>query len=56
MNCKNCGYRYCHFHGTDRKVLAYLCEDFKQVKTGKKVNRFSKNAPTIVLADKLKEK
>ena len=30
MNCKNCGYKYCPFHGVDRKIPAYLCEDFEE--------------------------
>lgn len=30
MNCQNCGYKYCPFHGTDREIPAYLCEDFEQ--------------------------
>lgn len=34
VNCKNCGYEYCVFHGVDREILAYLCEDFEATKRG----------------------
>lgn len=30
MNCKNCGYKYCPFHGVDREILVYLYEDFEE--------------------------
>ena len=29
LNCKICGYKYCPFHGTDREIPAYFCEDYK---------------------------
>lgn len=28
LNCKDCGYKYCPFHGSDREIPAYFCEDF----------------------------
>lgn len=33
-NCKNCGYKYCAFHGVDREISAFLCEDFEAAKKG----------------------
>lgn len=35
MNCQNCGYKYCPFHGVDREIPAYLCEDFEQAEEAK---------------------
>lgn len=29
LNCKNCGYKCCPFHGSDREIHAYFCEDYE---------------------------
>lgn len=29
LNCKTCGYEYCPFHGSDREMPAYFCEDYE---------------------------
>lgn len=34
LNCKTCGYEYCPFHGSDREIPAYFCEDYKQAEEG----------------------
>lgn len=38
MNCKNCGYKYCPFRGTDREIPAYFCEDFEQAEAVSRIS------------------
>ena len=55
MNCQNCGYKYCRFHGADREMRAYLCEDFEPAEVGEEVNGFPEDAPTIIPAQSAEE-
>ncbi len=31
LNCKNCKNKYCPFHGVDKEIPAYFCEDYEPV-------------------------
>ena len=32
LNCKNCECKYCPFHGSDREISAFFCEDYEPKK------------------------
>jgi len=34
LNCKNCKCEYCPFHGSDREILAFFCEDYEPTEEG----------------------
>lgn len=45
LNCKTCGYKYCPFHGSDREIPAYFCEDYKPTEEGESMMEDHKECP-----------
>ena len=50
LNCKNCGYKYCMFRGSDREIPAFFCEDFEPARRASDETQNRNSAHTTPVA------